>query len=97
MSYGFGSSKGTIELPKATKAKVEQKPTSLEQIAEAGKELGFVSREHRQARRPGPKRTEPQGKLTLTGPKRVLDQLQAKCDEMGGVPYWKAIEDLLNR
>lgn len=99
MSYGFGKNEETkspIKLPKPTGAKV-QKAVDVEQAVQAGQAMGFVSRSSSTSRKPGPKRTEPQGKLTLTGPKRVLERLQARCDAMGGVPYWQAIEDLLER
>lgn len=67
------------------------------QLDNIGKAHGFVTRDAISKRKTGPKRTEPQGKLTLTGPTRVLDDLQAYCDELGGVPYWKAIETLLGK
>lgn len=97
MSYGFGedSNKAAITLPKSA----PKKPASAEALSavvKEGNKLGFVSREGQGRRKPGPKRTEPQGKLTLTGPKRVLDRLQARCDAMGGLSYWQAIEVLLD-
>ena len=95
MNYGFAKSDNTIRLPPKGDTKIETR-TNIEQIARAGQALGFVSREKTAGRKPGPKRTEPQGKLTLTGPKRVLERLQARCDVMGNVPYWKAIEHLLD-
>lgn len=66
----------------------------------AGQGQGFVSRQTQvdaPRRKPGPRRTEPQDKLMLTGPKRVLDRLREEADSMGGVPYWQALEALLNR
>lgn len=94
-SYGFGDTKSPISLP--TQPARKEKPTeALVQALDAGKKLGFVSREGQGRRKPGPKRKEPQSKLTLTGPKRVLDRLQARCDAMGGVAYWEAIETLLD-
>ncbi|MGV8952477.1 MAG: hypothetical protein ACOH2M_15325 [Cypionkella sp.] len=66
----------------------------------AGQGQGFVSRQAQAdapRRKPGPRRTEPQDKLMLTGPKRVLDLLREKADAMGGVPYWQALEALLDR
>lgn len=66
----------------------------------AGQGQGFVSRQMQAEtprRKPGPRRTEPQDKLMLTGPKRVLDRLREKADAMGGVAYWQALEALLDR
>jgi len=63
---------------------------------QAGAELGFVSREISSRRKPGPRRTEPQDKITVTGPKRVLDRLKAYSDAIGGVSYCEAIEALLD-
>tara|TARA_R110000868_G_scaffold137971_1_gene351699 strand:- start:58 stop:294 length:237 start_codon:yes stop_codon:yes gene_type:complete len=65
----------------------------------AGQGQGFVSRQVQTdtpRRKPGPRRTEPQDKLMVTGPKRVLDRIREKADDMGGVPYWKALEALLD-
>ena len=87
----LGSVKRQEEAPRAA-------VRELSAVAEVGKAAGFVSRQASAPhRKPGPKRTEPQGKLTLTGPQRVLDRLQAYCDDMGGVPYWKALEELLDK
>lgn len=64
----------------------------------AGQEQGFVPRQvaaDSSKRKPGPRRVEPQDKVMVTGPKRVLDRLRARADAMGGVPYWQAIEALL--
>lgn len=99
MSYGFGKTeetKSAITLPKSTGAKVKQ-AVNVEQAVQAGQAMGFVARSSTAKRKPGPKRIEPQGKLTLTGPQRILERLQAHCDTMGGVPYWQAIEDLLDK
>jgi hypothetical protein len=78
------------------KAAAPTTPVSVrEKIAEAGQPLGFVSRETASRRKPGPKRREVQGKVMLTGPERVFEDFRAYCDELGGVPYWKALESLL--
>ena len=65
----------------------------------AGQGQGFVPRQvqaEAPRRKPGPRRTEPQDKVMLTGPKRVLDRLRDKADAMGGVPYWQALEALFD-
>lgn len=95
MSYGFGDNDSAITLPKSIEKKATR-PVNVIDVAEAGKKLGFVSREGQGRRKPGPKRAEPQSKLTLTGPERVLKRFQAYCDESGGVAYWQAIENLLD-
>ncbi|MCV6574508.1 MAG: hypothetical protein OIF58_02135 [Cohaesibacter sp.] len=99
MSYGFNKPElpadPSITLP-APKAGRKSNKQAVAKALDAGKKLGFVSRETRSRRRPGPKRTEPQGKLTLTGPQRVIERLQAYADDLGGVPYWQAIEKLLD-
>ncbi len=95
--YGFGDKTDPIKLPVgqgASKSKASK--DEIEQAAAAGRELGFVSRQATSKRKPGPKRTEPQGKVTLTGPQRIIDRLQARCDALGGVPYWQAIEAMLD-
>jgi len=66
----------------------------------AGQGQGFVSRQvqaETPRRKPGPRRVEPQDKLMVTGPKRVLDRIREKADAMGGVPYWQALEALLDK
>lgn len=100
MSYGFNDSPAldTIKLPTATKAP-EAKPlvAPMPQVLQAGAELGFVPREVNTRRKPGPKRKEPQDKITVTGPKRIMDRLKAYCDRMGGVSYCDGIEALLDK
>ena len=97
MSYGFDNDKvdDAIKLPKST-GRRDKARDSVQNAVEAGRKLGFVERSNQGRRRPGPKRTEPQGKLTITGPVRVLERLQLRCDKMGGVPYWQAVEALLD-
>lgn len=95
MSYGFDTNEEAIKLPVKTK-KLVAKPASIAEAAEAGKVLGFVQRDGQIGRKSGPKRTEPQGKVTLTGPQRVISRLQRYCDEQGGVAYWKALEQLMD-
>ncbi|MDU9007007.1 hypothetical protein [Sedimentitalea todarodis] len=93
--YGFG---GGIELPKPsgpskTRPKVE--PDSVEKAVEAGKSLGFVSREAFTRLKPGPKRKEPQDKVSIPGPKRVVDQFRAFCRERN-LTLWQGLELLLS-
>jgi len=93
--YGFG---GGIELPKPsdsprTRPKVE--PGYVEKAVEAGKSLGFVSREDSRRLKPGPKRKEAQDKVSIPGPKRVVDEFRAFCQERG-ITLWQGLELLLS-
>jgi len=92
--YGFGG--GGVELPKAPqpKRKAPVDPPALSEAVRAGEDLGFVSREPGVRRKPGPKRKEPQDKLTIPGPKRVTDQFRGFCAERN-LTLWQGIELLL--
>lgn len=95
-NYGFGEKPtGVVQLPSPVREAAPVKPP-MSQVLQAGAELGFVSREAVARRKPGPRRTEAQDKITVTGPKRVLDRLKAYCDARGGVSYCEAIEALLD-
>lgn len=91
--YGFG---GGIELPKVEISKPRTIPDQGEvrQAVEAGTALGFVSRESTTKRKPGPKRTEPQDKVSIPGPKRVVDQFRAFCTDQN-VTLWEGLDMLL--
>lgn len=95
-SYGFGKSDGEpVKLPQVSKAAPEKRG-DMTGVLQAGSELGFVSRDTSARRKPGPKRTEPQDKITVAGRKRVIDRLRAYCDSRGGLSYCDAIEALLD-
>ncbi len=91
--YGFG---GGIKLPRNDVA--EAKPpvgnAALTEAVQAGKSLGFVDREPVARRKPGPKRKEPQDKVSIPGPKRVIDQYRAFCTDKG-LTLWQGLELLL--
>ena len=92
--YGFGSG---ISLPKDDGAG-DRPPVAKATLAEAvqaGNTLGFVDREPVARRKPGPKRREPQDKVSIPGPKRVIDQYRAFCTERG-VTLWQGLELLLD-
>ena len=91
--YGFG---GGIELPKmeATKTRVLPDQGAIKQAVDAGTALGFVNREPATKRKPGPKRTEAQDKVSIPGPKRVIDQFRAFCTEQN-VTLWEGLDLLL--
>ena len=92
--YGFG---GGIDLPTQDepehRAPVDR--TVLKKAVRAGNELGFVDRESPVRRKPGPKRTEPQDKVSIPGPKRVIDQYRDFCIEQD-VTLWRGLELLLS-
>ncbi|WP_424930701.1 hypothetical protein [Amaricoccus tamworthensis] len=93
--YGFG---GGIELPKpseSSKTRPKVEPGSVEKAVEAGKSLGFVSREGSTRLKPGPKRKEPQDKVSIPGPKRVVDEFRAFCRERD-LTLWQGLELLLS-
>ncbi len=93
--YGFG---GGIELPKpseSSKPRPKVEPGSVEKAVEAGKSLGFVSREGSTRLKPGPKRKEPQDKVSIPGPKRVVDEFRAFCRERN-LTLWQGLELLLS-
>lgn len=93
--YGFG---GGIELPKvaAPKPRSTLDQGALKDAVEAGTTLGFVSREPAAAKRkPGPKRTEAQDKVSIPGPKRVIDRFRAFCSEQN-VTLWEGLDLLLH-
>ena len=92
--YGFG---GGIDLPKTTPAlnprpKVDR--SSLTEAVKAGADLGFVSREPTARLKPGPKRKEPQDKVSIPGPKRVVDDFRAFCLSRN-LTLWQGLELLL--
>lgn len=91
--YGFS---GGIELPKAEPTKPRAVPDqhAIKDAVDAGSALGFVSREPSAKRKPGPKRSEPQDKVSIPGPKRVIDRFRAFCTEQN-VTLWEGLDLLL--
>lgn len=91
--YGFGSG---ISLPVADSAveKPRVNSTTLAEAVQAGKSLGFVDREPAARRKPGPKRREQQDKVSIPGPKRVIDQYRAFCTGRD-LTLWQGLELLL--
>lgn len=93
--YGFG---GGIELPKTTtpeKPRPAIETANIEKAVQAGSELGFVSREPSTRLKPGPKRKEPQDKVSVPGPKRVIDEFRAYCRHHN-LTLWEGLERLLS-
>lgn len=91
--YGFGAG---IVLPKNEAPKPREMPDQsiLKDAIEAGTALGFVSREPVAKRKPGPKRTEPQDKISIPGPKRVIDEFRVYCTAQN-VSLWEGLNLLL--
>ena len=91
--YGFS---GGIELPKIDSPKQRHAldNEALRIAVEAGTTLGFVNREPTNKRKPGPKRREAQDKVSIPGPKRVIDQFRSFCNEHN-VTLWEGLDLLL--
>ena len=94
--YGFEDAEVIdVQLPTVTPSKTGLvEGTELEKVVNEGRKLGFVPRAPTQRRKPGPKRKEPQGKLTIGGPTRVFDQFYEFC-EREDVTLWEGLERLL--
>lgn len=92
--YGFS---GGIDLPKtapAPKPRPKVDGSSLSDAIKAGADLGFVNREVSTRLKPGPKRKEPQDKVSIPGPKRVVDNFRAFCSTRD-LTLWQGLELLL--
>jgi hypothetical protein len=92
--YGFG---GGIQLLKQepTPPRSRQGAPDLSNALKAGSDLGFVNREPSTRRKPGPKRTEPQDKVSIPGPKRIIDRYRAFCVQRN-LTLWQGLEHLLD-
>jgi len=91
--YGFG---GGLTLPAQEDApqRLPVHADAIHEAVEAGNRLGFVNRDPVPRRKPGPKRREPQDKVSIPGPKRVTDRFRAFCTE-NDVTLWEGLEMLL--
>ena len=92
--YGFS---GGIDLPKTTlapKPRPKVDSGSLSEAVKAGAYLGFVNREPTTRLKPGPKRKEAQDKVSIPGPKRVVDDFRAFCSTRV-LTLWQGLELLL--
>lgn len=92
--YGFS---GGIDLPKTTpspKPRPKVDESSLTRAVKAGADIGFVSREPVQRLKPGPKRKEAQDKVSIPGPKRVVDDFRVFCSTRD-LTLWQGLEMLL--
>ncbi len=95
--YGFGES---IELPKpkdTVKPKLEDSSqNSINDAVMAGQALGFVDREPNTHLKPGPKRKEAQDKVTIPGPKRIIDAFRNHCKKHN-MTLWEGLESLMGK
>ena len=93
--YGFG---GGIELPKMPQKRKSKKErvddTLITGAVEAGASLGFVDRDPSKRLKPGPKRKEPQDKVSIPGPKRIIDEFRSFC-VLRDLTLWQGLELLL--
>ena len=92
--YGFG---GGITLPLKTPQSEPRKKVDdslLGEAVRAGADLGYINREPTTRLKPGRKRKEPQGQVTIPGPKRVVDELRSFC-LAHDFTLWEGVEFLL--
>ena len=75
--------------------KVKASSDNATELAKAGEQLGYVNRDPVKARRPGPKRKEPQDKLTINGPARVIQAFRALGEPNEAL--WETLEKLVNQ
>ena len=87
-------------------------PSLAQVAAERGRAAGFVPRDGAASvphaensaepvstsgrRRPGRPRREPQTRVSLAGPVRVIERFQDYCLKNGDVTYWQGLEQLLD-
>ena len=99
--YGFGEEPKKISLPKSRKSKSRSRDLDgIRVAAEIGEQQGFVDRSpaekpKRTKLKPGRKRTEEQDRITIPGPKRVIERLRIVAHS-NNVPVWRALEMALD-
>lgn len=106
--YGFSDDEDEpppiISLPSPKPKAQKPEAALIAEAVKAGQELGFVPREPPAAerpvkapRRPGRRKVEPQDKLLVTGPARVIEAFRDFCERENASSYWVALEMLMNR
>lgn len=93
--YGFGgeTERGGLDLPPPRPRAAVEAAALTAAVAE-GTRLGFVAREVQAKRKPGPRRQEAQDKISIPGPKRVIDAFRARC-AAADLTLWQGLERLL--
>lgn len=93
--YGFGQEEpGEIVLPPPKPATPKPTPAEVAGAVEAGESLGFVTREPNSGAGRRRKKGEPQDKMFISGPARVIANFKDYADKQG-LPYWQVIENLM--
>jgi len=93
--YGFNKGIDLPPVPPKAKTRPATEATAISQAVEAGHAQGFVSREPSTRLKPGPKRKEPQSKVTIPGPTRVVDEFRGFCRSRN-ITLWEGLELLLS-
>lgn len=94
--------RGGIVLPASTPGRPRPPidRAALDDALEAGRSLGFVSRDPRttaresHARKPGPRRREEQDRLCVAGPRRVTEAFRSLCSRLA-LTHWEALDRLM--
>lgn len=107
--YGFPDDEivppPAIDLPTPKPRTQKPEPALVAEAVKAGQELGFVPREpgptaaspSLAARRGGRRKSEPQDKLLVAGPARVIEAFRDLCERENIPSYWLALEMLMER
>ncbi len=93
---------GGIVLPRADARRPDRAldRAALDDAIEAGRGLGFVSRDpvavepEPVRRKPGPRRRERQDRLSVSGPRRITGAFRAYCTRLG-LTHWEGLARLM--
>lgn len=97
-NYGFEDEDDFVP-PRLPKRQNRAPKSAIQTAVKAGNDMGFVPRESatRKAVEVKDRRSinrEPQGKILITGPERVLEKLR-KISIDTNEPYWRVLEKLI--
>lgn len=92
--YGFGIDLSKI--PPEPEPRQRTDSGSLDRAVRAANNLGFFDREPTKRLKTGPKRREPQDKVSIPGPKRVTDEFREFCRQRD-FTLWEGLELLLSQ
>jgi hypothetical protein len=98
-NYGFDDNEDFTP-PPLPKRKTSVDKVNIKTAVKAGNDMGFVPRDlppvqKTEGRDRRSLNKEPQGKILITGPERVLGKLRDMSIKRNE-PYWKVIESLLD-